>query len=63
MNFIKRSSLLLSLMGFLSSKSDDSSLVQIITFDELQKTSKTDGIQLVDVGLLMNTQTATLKRL
>ena len=50
-------------MGFLSSKSDDSSLVQIITFDELQKTSKTDGIQLVDVGLLMNTQTATLKRL
>ncbi len=63
MNFIKRSSLLLSLMGFLSSKSDDSSLVQIITFDELQKTSKTAGIQLLDVGLLMNTQTATLKRL
>ena len=49
MNFIKRSSLLLSLMGFLSCKSDDSSLVQIITFDELEKISEIDGIQLVDV--------------
>ena len=49
MNFIKRRCLLLSLMGFLSCKSDDSSLVQIITFDQLEKTSEIDGIQLVDV--------------
>ncbi|MFB1027029.1 MAG: rhodanese-like domain-containing protein [Flavobacteriaceae bacterium] len=49
MNFIKYCFVLLSMIGFLSCKINDSSLVQIITFDELEKTYKIDGIQLVDV--------------
>ena len=49
MNFIKRRCLLLSLMGFLSCKSDGSITTQLITTHEFEIISQIQGIQLVDV--------------